>query len=120
MEVNRENSNTNETKADQPTSQNTKPNPPKAVQDPNRHRDLRHIKMPLTITRQCPFTGAINTQKIEVTQDQIDAWNNGKLIQEAMPDLTAGEREFIKTGITDEVWDSTFDAPLTPSAYDIR
>jgi hypothetical protein len=86
--------------------------------------------MPLTITRQCPFTGAINTQKIEVTQDQIDAWNNGKLIQEAMPDLTAGEREFIKTGITDEVWTSTFktstfktstfDAPLTPSAYDIR
>jgi hypothetical protein len=78
------------------------------------------ISMPLTITRQCPFTGAINTQKIEVTQDQIDAWNNGKLIQEVMPDLTAGEREFIKTGITDEVWTSTFDAPLTPSAYDIR
>ena len=45
MEVSRENSNTNETKADQPTSQNTKPNPPKAVQDPNRHRDLRHIKI---------------------------------------------------------------------------
>jgi hypothetical protein len=65
--------------------------------------------MPLTITRQCPFTGAINTMKIEVTQDQIDEWKyGGKLIQEAMPDLTASEREFIKTGITDEVWDSTF------------
>ena len=119
MEVNHENSNTNETKADQPTSQNTKSNPPEAVQDPNRHRDLRHIKIMLTITRKCPFTGAINTKKIEVTQDQIDAWNNGKLIQEAMPDLTNGEREFIKTGITDDVWAATFHSPFAPGAYDM-
>ena len=56
------------------------------------------------------LTGNVSTMDIDVTLDQLDAWNNGMLIQDVMPDLTPFEREFIKTGITQEEWDATFGA----------
>jgi hypothetical protein len=52
-----------------------------------------------------PFTGIEHEQEIDVTVEQIQAWRDGALIQNAMPNLTADEREFIKTGITAEEWD---------------
>ena len=58
------------------------------------------------ITRTHPFTGAVNTRYIEVTQAQLDAWESGMMIQDAMPNVSADDREFIKTGITD--WDEIF------------
>ena len=61
----------------------------------------------MIIIRKCPFTGVQNTQEIDVTEEQIRIWHEGTVIQEAMPNLTASEREFIQTGITDEVWDTT-------------
>lgn len=39
---------------------------------------------------------------------QWDAWQNGAHIQNAMPELTADEREFLLTGMTPEEWDATF------------
>lgn len=65
------------------------------------------------ITRINPFTGELNTRFIEVTQEQVDAWNNGMMIQDAMPNVSADDREFIKTGITD--WDD-FYAEQQPGA----
>lgn len=62
----------------------------------------------MKITRKSPFSGKINSMEIDVTQDQIDRWQNGELIQNAMPNLTPDEREFIKTGIEPEEWDSMF------------
>lgn len=59
----------------------------------------------MKITRRCPFTGDLNTRDIKVTPEQLEAWQGGALIQNAMPNLTADEREFIKTGITSEQWD---------------
>ena len=59
----------------------------------------------MLITRTSPFTGKTVTKEINVTPEQIYAYNNGALIQRAFPHLTPGEREFIKTGITDEEWD---------------
>jgi hypothetical protein len=35
-------------------------------------------------------------------------WASGVLIQNAMPNLTAEEREFILTGTTKEDWDELF------------
>jgi hypothetical protein len=35
-------------------------------------------------------------------------WQTGMLIQDAFPMLDAGQREFIKTGITPEEWDAAF------------
>jgi hypothetical protein len=40
--------------------------------------------------------------EIDVTEEQLDEWKYGILIQRAMPHLTPGEREFIMTGITPE------------------
>tara|TARA_R110000824_G_scaffold5551_5_gene25631 strand:+ start:3859 stop:4056 length:198 start_codon:yes stop_codon:yes gene_type:complete len=61
----------------------------------------------MIIIRRCPITGVRNKQEINVTEEQVRLWHGGTLIQEAMPNLTASEREFIMTGIIDEVWDTT-------------
>jgi hypothetical protein len=58
----------------------------------------------MIITRKSPFSGKINKMDINVTAGQIVRWEMGELIQNAMPNLTPSEREFIKTGITDEEW----------------
>lgn len=39
---------------------------------------------------------------------QWNAWRNGQHIQNAMPELTADEREFLLTGMTPEEWDAAF------------
>ena len=62
----------------------------------------------MLIIRTSPFSGKTNSMEIEVTQEQISSWENGTLIQDAMPHLTPDEREFIKTGITREEWDNAF------------
>lgn len=62
----------------------------------------------MLITRTSMFTGKTTTLEIPVTQEQLDSWNKGELIQNAMPNLSVDEREFIKTGVTKEEWDETF------------
>ena len=62
----------------------------------------------MLIIRTSPFSGNTNSMEIEVTQEQLSSWENGTLIQNAMPNLSADEREFIMTGITPEEWDSAF------------
>ena len=63
----------------------------------------------MLIIRTSPFSGNTNSMEIEVTQEQLRSWQvDGVLIQNAMPHLTPDEREFIKTGITPEEWDSAF------------
>ena len=62
----------------------------------------------MKIIRTSPFSGNTNSMEIEVTQEQLSSWESGVLIQNAMPNLSADEREFIMTGITPEEWDSAF------------
>ena len=62
----------------------------------------------MLITRTYPFSNKTNIMEIDVTEEQIALWESGTLIQNAMPNLSADEREFIKTGITPEEWDSAF------------
>ena len=62
----------------------------------------------MLITRTSPFSNKTNIMKIDVTKEQIALWESGTLIQNAMPNLSADEREFIMTGITPEEWDSAF------------
>jgi hypothetical protein len=62
----------------------------------------------MQITRQSPFSTKTHTREIDVTQAQLDAWMEGTLIQNAMPNVSAEDREFIKTGITPEEWNATF------------
>jgi|TARA_R110000823_G_C15647841_1_gene470634 hypothetical protein len=52
------------------------------------------------------LTGDEHTMDLNVTPRQIKAWQEGTLIQNAMPNLTSVEREFIMTGITKNEWDN--------------
>ncbi len=58
----------------------------------------------MKLTRTSPISGKKNTMDLDVTIDQITDWEKGAMIQDAMPNLTVDEREFIKTGITSEDW----------------
>lgn len=62
----------------------------------------------MLITRKSPFSGETHTLDINVTQEQIDDWQNGNLIQNAMPHLSVDDREFLMTGVTKEEWDKEF------------
>lgn len=62
----------------------------------------------MKINKRCPFSGAINSMNIDVTQAQIDKWQGGTLVQVAFPNISAAEREFIMTGITPAQWAKTF------------
>ena len=62
----------------------------------------------MIIMRTSPFTGITRMREITVTQEQLDRWQAGELIQNAMPNLSADDREFVMTGITAEEWDEAF------------
>lgn len=62
----------------------------------------------MLITRKSPFTGKTHTREIPVTEEQLSAWRLGEFIKTAMPNISAEDREFIKTGITPEEWNETF------------
>ena len=59
----------------------------------------------MLITKTSMLSGETRSLDLNVTQDQIDLWEGGMVIQNAMPDLSADEREFIMTGVTAEEWD---------------
>lgn len=59
----------------------------------------------MQITRKSILSGIVRTLDIPVTEEHMQAWRGGELIQDAMPHLTADEREFIMTGVTREEWD---------------
>ena len=56
------------------------------------------------IVRKCPLTQGVSSMQLDVTQEQLDAWRGGKCAQDAFPQLSAEEREFIMTGIRPETW----------------
>ena len=62
----------------------------------------------MLITKKSMVTGNITTKDIDVSVQQLDAWQNGMFIQDAMPQVSAPDLEFIKTGITSEEWDGLF------------
>lgn len=58
----------------------------------------------MRIVKTSQLTGNTHTMSIDVTIAQLNAWADGTSIQTAMPNLSADEREFIKTGITPDEW----------------
>tara|TARA_R100000995_G_scaffold52305_1_gene25343 strand:- start:165 stop:329 length:165 start_codon:yes stop_codon:yes gene_type:complete len=44
------------------------------------------------------------TMELPITNEQLNRWEQGELIQNVFPDLTPDQREFIMTGITGEEW----------------
>ena len=63
----------------------------------------------MIITNTSALSGKVNTMDIPVTIQQLQDWKDGALIQDAMPNLTPEQREFILSGITPEEWAAAFD-----------
>ena len=60
----------------------------------------------MEITRKSLFSGVVRTRELDITQAQLDEWENGALIQNAFPHLSADDREFLMTGMTPGEWDA--------------
>jgi len=54
------------------------------------------------------LTGVRRIVDMPITAEQFNNWQGGMLIQDAMPNLTDGEREFIVSGITPKEWEQAF------------
>ena len=65
----------------------------------------------MEITKTSQLTGLVHTREISVTDNQIDDWMSGTLIQDAMPDVSPDDREFLITGITPKEWADAFGEP---------
>ena len=64
----------------------------------------------MIITRQSQWSGKVRTLDIPVTYDQLYEWKQrGTRIQQAMPNLTPDQREFLMTGITPEEWEEMWE-----------
>lgn len=67
----------------------------------------------MKITRTSAFTGKEHTMELDVTQEDLDrCWslnpNGSEHIQDVFPHLNSEEREFLKSGVTQEEWDEVF------------
>lgn len=60
----------------------------------------------MEISKRSPFSGEVNTRNLDITVEQFDRWNRGESVQNVFPHLSATDREFLLTGITDEDWPS--------------
>ena len=56
------------------------------------------------VVTACPFCGRGN--EVEVNEDDYDDWQDGKLVQDAFPYLSANEREMLISGICPKCWDN--------------
>lgn len=57
------------------------------------------------------LTNVVHVRIIDVDPKKLQDWRSGKLkgfVQDVFPELSADDREFILTGITQEEWDSAF------------
>lgn len=66
----------------------------------------------MIITKTSRVSGVENSLDLDITQDQLDRINNRfntkELIQNIVPNLTPGEREFLMTGITEQEWNQLY------------
>ena len=62
----------------------------------------------MLITRKSLISGNINSMSLPITEEQYTAWEQGTLVQVAMPHLSPDEREFVMTGITPTEWADNF------------
>jgi hypothetical protein len=65
----------------------------------------------MMVTRRSTISGEVHTLDVTCTPEQLAAWEAGMLIQDAMPDVDAPLREFVKSGISPSEWLETFGPP---------
>lgn len=62
----------------------------------------------MLIEKQSMLTGVRRIVDMPITAEQFNNWQGGMLIQDAMPNLTDAQREFIMSGITTQEWEEAF------------
>ena len=62
---------------------------------------------------RCPHCRRLYT--LQLSKAGIEARENGALIQDAFPELTAGERELLISGTCDACWERFFPSELDES-----
>lgn len=62
----------------------------------------------MQVTRKSRATGKRHTLDLPITEEQIAKYHNGAMVQDAFPNLTADQREFIISGTTAEEWNNLF------------
>lgn len=58
------------------------------------------------IAGKCVFTG--KEHQVIVPSSELDRWCMGMAIQDAMPNVSEGDREFLISGVSPEGWAETF------------
>lgn len=65
----------------------------------------------MNITRTSKISGVTRTRDLDITEAQLAVFYEGRTtLQDCFPNLSADDREFIKTGITAEEWEKLFAA----------
>ena len=62
----------------------------------------------MLIRKQSLISGKYNSMELPVTEQQLSAWKSGTVIQDAMPQLSDYQREFLITGMDSEEQDLYF------------
>lgn len=70
----------------------------------------------VTIITRCPFCGRAN--EVEVNEADYLDWQDGVLVQDAFPYLSADEREMLVSGICPTCWESTFGSAEDEDEYE--
>ena len=58
----------------------------------------------MKITKISPVTGKINERDIPITPAQLVNWYDGKLSLTRSTSITEDDREFLRSGMTDDCW----------------
>jgi hypothetical protein len=70
----------------------------------------------VAVFRQSTLSGKWHVAQMNLTPEEYNRWVEGRaLIQDAMPNLTSDEREFLMTGSTPTEWDAMFKEDLEES-----
>jgi len=60
----------------------------------------------MVVTKTSDYSGETSTRELPISDDQILLYREGiKNISQVFPDLSASDREFIKSGMTDAEWE---------------
>jgi hypothetical protein len=72
----------------------------------NVHQKLSEDGKQVTVSKECNITG--EEYSVTVPVGNYIAWKEGEFAQNAFPDLTAEEREFLISGTTPDEWEDIF------------
>lgn len=71
----------------------------------------------ISVVTRCPFCGKAHFTEMN-EMDYLD-WQDGALIQDVMPYLSAQEREHLISGICEDCWDKMFDSEEEPDPDEV-